>query len=104
MAVLKKFMTRAEEAERVLRRVVALVMAASLAFVEPLPAQFIGGHVIDSYSGRSLGGISVVATRERKDVSTTSTDSSGNFYLGPLRPGVYRLRIADGTAAPFLSD
>jgi TonB family protein len=82
----------------------AIIVAALLSVAHRAAAQFIGGHVMDSHSDRSVAGIRVVATQNKNDMSAANTDSSGNFYIGPLRPGVYRLRVADGTLAPFMSD
>jgi outer membrane biosynthesis protein TonB len=82
----------------------ALVASVCLLAAHGAAAQTIGGHVADSQSGRSIGDIRVVATQDKRGVASTHTDSAGNFYLDALRPGLYRLRIADSTQAPFLSD
>lgn len=79
--------------------VLGLVAAPAIAH-----GQFIGGRVSQFGSQRPAPGARVVALQEKRDIANTLTDSSGAFYLGPLKPGVYRLRIGDGTAAPFLSD
>jgi len=68
------------------------------------PAQYIGGSVVATGTGRPVLAIRVVAFEGKADVLDARTDSAGDFYLGPLKPGLYRLRIGDGTSAPFLSD
>ena len=87
-----------------LMRTHALVVGMSFVVAHGATGQTIGGNVADSRSGRPLGDIRIVATQDKRDVSSTHTDSAGNFYLDALRPGLYRLRIADSTQAPFLSD
>ena len=81
-----------------------LAIAALLVFARPADAQYIGGHVVDVITGRPALGLRVVAFQGKADASSVDADSSGNFYLGPLKPGLYRLRLGDGTPAPFLSD
>jgi TonB family protein len=87
--------------------VIRLPILASIAVAlssRPVAAQFIGGQVVDYASRQSVSGIRVVALRDTRVVAAANSDSSGNFYLGPLKAGLYRLRIGDQTPAPFLSD
>jgi len=79
-------------------------LAALFLVSGPADAQYIGGNVVDVSTGRPSFGLRVVAFQGKADASSVLTDSSGNFYVGPLKPGLYRLRIGDGTPAPFLSD
>lgn len=85
-------------------RIHGLVVTAWFLVTAPASAQFIGGNVTDVSTGHPALGIRIVALQKMADVSGALTDSSGNFYLGPLKPGLYRLRIGDGSPAPFLSD
>lgn len=80
-----------------------LTVAGLLLVPSVTDAQYIGGNVVDD-TGRPAFGLRVVAFQGKADVSDILTDSSGNFYLGPLKPGLYRLRVGDGTSTPILSD
>jgi TonB family protein len=80
-----------------------LTIAGLLVLPGLADAQYIGGTVIDNARSPARR-LRVVAFQGNADVSDVVTDSSGNFYVGPLKPGLYRLRIGDGTPAPVFSD
>ncbi len=83
---------------------VQVALLALLSLPSSADGQFVGGRVSHFGAGRPAAGVSVIAVQDKHDRATAVTDSAGAFYLGPLKPGVYRLRIGDGTAAPFSSD
>ena len=76
----------------------------SLLLPATAPAQVIGGEVRDYNSHLVSAGLLVEALDGKSVVARASTDSSGIFYVDVPRSGLYRLRLAGGTNAPFLSD
>ena len=78
-----------------------LILFFSLALGAQTRPGLIRGRVTDAQTQAPIVGASVVIEGTSRGVST---DDKGEFLLGNLAPGTYRIRISMLTYKPFLSE
>src|SRR5260370_25323567 len=78
-----------------------LVLLCAAALLGQTTQGLISGRLLNSVSGRALGGATVAYSSSARTQSGSSvSDTSGYYYLPLLSPGLYRVRV---TAAGFQS-
>ena len=71
---------------------VAILGCASLACAQTTQG-LISGRLLNSVTGRAIGGASIVAIGAGTSEARTTSDASGYFYLPLLSPASYRVQV-----------
>jgi hypothetical protein len=79
---------------RTIRKLIAVAILGSASLVCAQTTQgLISGRLLNSVTGRAIGGASIVAIGAGTSEARTSSDASGYFYLPLLSPATYRVQV-----------